>query len=85
MTWYGLTMEDAAARCASMGLQARFCLTQDPKAAPVVLSDLTEEGCSMPGYQPGALKVIRVTERQGVADILLGVFAQERESAYDGT
>ena len=71
MIWYGLTKDEADLRCASLGLQAVFTFTADPKAkAP-------DEAAT------GAMKVIRAKEEAGAMILLLGCFARETGDASD--
>ena len=60
MIWYGLTQEEAQARCAQLGLQASFQITMDPKA---------------PAGVQGTYKVIRAAEKADSVAFLLGCFS----------
>ena len=63
MMWYGLTRDEAKARCEALGLEARFTVTMDPKA------DAGADAGIIP-------KVIRAREESGAMEILLGWFAE---------
>ena|GEM_PF-2752807 len=76
MIWYGLTREEAEARCRELKAECRFTVTRDPKA--VSASDDSAVAAGVP-------KVIRVKEEDGVMCFLLGYFTPGlREFNRDG-
>ena len=64
--WYGLTKEEALARCEGLGLEYSFVMTTDPKRR--ALPEGPEDGEAIP-------KVIRAREEGGAMVFLLGLFA----------
>ena len=65
--WYGLTREEAAARCESLGLKSCFTLTMDPKAASPL--ETSTDKAQVP-------RVIRAKEENGAVELLFGLFDQ---------
>lgn len=74
LLWYGLTEEEAVARCRKLQLSYSFSATRDPKAAdaPGARTATAAAGADRPALIP---KVIRAKEEGGAMHFLLGYFA----------
>ena len=68
--WFGLTREEAEARCESRGLDYRISVTRDPKAAGPA---------ETPQDEAPVLRVIRAKEEGGAATLLFGMFAPAKK------
>ena len=84
--WYGLTMDEATSRCASLGLRIAYEVTMDPKAKASGADHAGpgDTSADMAGAgQSGVMKVIRAREEAGAMILLFGCFARETGDASD--